>query len=466
MKIKHISVTNYRGLECFDMRFEKDITIIVGENGSGKSSVVSAVKLLLWAYIKSYGKDIRRGTVPTIKAEDVLSKHGQQQYPCSVRAEPWFSEDGVFQRDWDDIDEIHDADDFDVDEFALDWSEMYQISCSVNNSGAKCKWKNVSMVAYHAASKGMDAIWADIQKLTGQENDTPNLPVIAFYGTNRLWKKNAGRRSIHREIPRLAGYDGAVNVTTSFMGFSYFVGNLFSSVYAGLFDKNYATILWLGVRDAVKNVTGWKLILPRKGESELYFEQSDAGKLKLSQLGDGARGLIQMVGDLACRCALLNPHFGAKAAEKTDGIVLIDEIDLHLHPAWQQTILNDLKQAFPCIQFIVTTHSPQVLSTVRRDNIRILGRDSTNRVIAGKPYAQSYGEPAGDVLQGVMLVDPLPPVPERVELQHLTSLVEQGYYDKPEAVLLMTNLSQVLGEKHPQLLRLQRSIFRQRALSQ
>lgn len=447
------------------MKFEKDITIIIGENGGGKSSVVSAIRLLLWAYVRSYGQDVRRGAVPTIKESDILSKDGRRQYPCSVRGEPWFSEADIFQREWDDVDEISEEDDLDMADYIFDWSELYQIGCSVSEKGKRCKWENVSSVAYQAASKSLDAILEDAGKLTGQETEAPNLPVIACYGTNRLWKKIASRRNIQREIPRLAGYDGALNLSTSFMGFSFFVGNLFSSVEAGLFDRNHAAILWLAVKNTIKKITGWDLLLPEPGKSELSFERNGVGSLQLSQLGDGVRGVIEVVGDLACRCALLNPHHGSKAAEKTTGIVLIDEIDLHLHPAWQQTIINQLKQAFPCIQFIVTTHSPQVLSTVRRDNVRVLGRDNENRVVAGKPFAQTYGEPSGDVLQAVMLVDPQPPVPESVELHDLTSLVEQGYYDEPKAVLLMSKLSQILGEKHPQLLRLRRSILRQRALN-
>lgn len=456
MRVKCIAVRNYRGLESFDMSLEKDITVIIGENGSGKSSVVSAIRLLLWAYVRAYGRDVRRGSVPTIKAADVLCRNGKRQYPCSVKGEHWFSDEGLFQSEWDGLEED--------DEDIFNWSDLYQIACSVAQEGRRCKWGNVSTVAYQAASKSLDVICEDFGRLTGENPKPTDLPVIACYGTNRLWKKTASRRNFQREIPRLAGYDGAINLSTSFMGFNIFVENLFESVGAGLFDKKHAVVLWKGVVSKIEEVTGWRLLLPVKGESKLTFECDGSGVLELSQLGDGVRGVIEVVGDLACRCALLNPHYGTESSDKTNGVVLIDEIDLHLHPAWQQTIVNQLRVAFPLIQFIVTTHSPQVVSTVKRDNVRVLGRNGDNRVVAGKPLAHTYGEPSGDVLQAVMQVDPQPPVPEKVELDELTSLVEQGCYDEVEAVQLMDSLSLALGEKHPQLLRLKRSILRQRVL--
>ncbi len=76
--------------------------------------------------------------------------------------------------------------------------------------------------------------------------------------------------------------------------------------------------------------------------------------------------MLALVGDIAYRCYKLNAHLGEEAPQRTHGIVMIDEVDMHLHPSWQQTVLTDLCSAFPKLQFIVTTHSPQVLSTVRR----------------------------------------------------------------------------------------------------
>ena len=171
-----------------------------------------------------------------------------------------------------------------------------------------------------------------------------------------------------------------------------------------------------------------------------------------------------MVADLAYRACKLNPHLASAAPQQTPGVVLIDEVDMFLHPQWQQIIVGSLQAAFPKLQFIVTTHSPQVLSTVKRENIRVIGPDANGQLIAAPPLAMTYGEPSGEVMHSVMLVDPQPPVTEKADLQRLTEWVDQGLYDQSKTIQLMQELTSVLGEQHPQLQRLQRSIQRQKAL--
>ncbi|WP_250666481.1 AAA family ATPase, partial [Escherichia coli] len=89
-----------------------------------------------------------------------------------------------------------------------------------------------------------------------------------------------------------------------------------------------------------------------------------------------------MIGDIAYRCIKLNPHLGGDAARQTRGVVLIDEVDMHLHPRWQQIILTQLREVFPQIQFVITTHSPQVLTSVPSECIRIL---KDNKVYSAPP---------------------------------------------------------------------------------
>ena len=139
--------------------------------------------------------------------------------------------------------------------------------------------------------------------------------------------------------------------------------------------------------------------------------------------------------------------------------MLVDEIDLHLHPSWQQRVLQDLMRAFPLTQFIVTTHSPQVLSTIRRENIRVLDGNT-----AEMPLATTYGQPSGDVMHSVMLVNPQPPIEERQKIDRLTALVDQGHWATEEARLLLQELTEALGAENARLQQLLRSIDRQKKL--
>ena len=107
--------------------------------------------------------------------------------------------------------------------------------------------------------------------------------------------------------------------------------------------------------------------------------------------------------DIAYRMAVLNPQLLENVLTETDGIVLIDEIDLHLHPAWQQRILGDLTFIFPKVQFIVTTHAPEVINSVPRENVIVIEK---HRAIPAP--AETYGKDANGVLRMIMKVHEWP----------------------------------------------------------
>jgi predicted ATP-binding protein involved in virulence len=120
--------------------------------------------------------------------------------------------------------------------------------------------------------------------------------------------------------------------------------------------------------------------------------------------------------------------------------MLVDEIDLHLHPSWQQRVLGDLMRAFPCTQFVVTTHSPQVLSTVRRENIRVLKRTDAG-YIAEMPNMSPLVRQAGDALAYVMDVNVRPPLDDILEKVHAyEQLVRHRNIDSQEAIALKAML--------------------------
>lgn len=149
--------------------------------------------------------------------------------------------------------------------------------------------------------------------------------------------------------------------------------------------------------------SGWKDIAYSLSREELVAHHDQHGELAVELLSDGIRNMIGMVADIAFRATKLNPQLGSDAARKTPGIVLIDEVDMHLHPSWQQVVLQGLLSAFPCMQFIVTTHSPQVLSTVPAQSIRILEQRwneelQTYQPVVVKPEMQAQGIPSADVL--------------------------------------------------------------------
>ena len=128
--------------------------------------------------------------------------------------------------------------------------------------------------------------------------------------------------------------------------------------------------------------------------------------------------------------------------------MLVDEIDLHLHPSWQQRVLSDLMQTFPNTQFIVTTHSPQVLTTVKSESIRILTKDREDKWMASTPAEQTRGVESADALS-IMGVDPVPPVEEAKQLEDYRALIENSEHRTEEGQSLRNAIVQHFGADHP-----------------
>ena len=114
-------------------------------------------------------------------------------------------------------------------------------------------------------------------------------------------------------------------------------------------------------------------------------------------LSDGAKSILAIASDIVYRMAVLNPHLLGKVTEETDSIVLIDEIDMHLHPSWQRKVIDSLQKTFPKVQFIFTTHSPTILTNVPKESIRILNNGEIYT-----PYVNTRGRDVNSILREIM----------------------------------------------------------------
>ena len=150
--------------------------------------------------------------------------------------------------------------------------------------------------------------------------------------------------------------------------------------------------------------------------------------LEFGSLSDGERAIICLFGDIARRICLLNPDLGSDVIEKTDGVVLIDELDVHLHPAWQKKIVSGLISAFPKVQFIVTTHSPQILGEVREGEIFFL---KDGQVTVSKP---AYGLSSNSILQELMGTKPLTQSVD-IYLNKAYEAIDENNFDEAEEFL-------------------------------
>ena len=166
-------------------------------------------------------------------------------------------------------------------------------------------------------------------------------------------------------------------------------------------------------------------------ELDVYYSNTNGERMRipLNQLSDGYKGMISLAADIAYRMAALNPQLGIQVLEKSGGLVLIDEIDLHLHPAWQQRVLDNLTEIFPRVQFIVSTHAPAVIHSVRTENLRILNGNQVNQV-----YGQVYGKDIQSVLNEIMEARERPEKITRL-FDTFYQLLEENKLDAAEKVL-------------------------------
>lgn len=457
MYLKQLSLGNYRCFESLQIDFHPELTVLIAPNGSGKTTVLDAARVALWPYVKGFDLGSQTGKGATIQISDVrlapqADGNMEPQLPSRIAASGTW-EAGSVERTWAQTRE--------------------RMKPGTNTLG-------------DTETKRVTAFANVLEKQVRSASSPVTLPLVSYLGTSRLWFE--GRfTSIAEDVAlntsdysRTSGYLNCLSYSSSFKAFTAWYGWIFRSYreeqIRALEQKRplddsgqrFATVIEVitrAVDTLVTEATGWHgLEYKASQHQQLVMHHERFGSMPVDMLSDGLRNAIAMVADLAFRAYKLNPHLGADAARQTPGIALIDEVDMFLHPSWQQTIAGALRKAFPRLQFIVTTHSPQVLSTVCRENIRVLSPDQNGNIIATEPMARTYGEPSGDVMHSVMLVDPQPPVAEKADLQRLTEWVDQGRYQDDAALSLMSQLTETLGEQHPQLQRLRRSIQRQEAL--
>ena len=466
MKLTKIRLDNFRCFEKLDIDLHPDTTILVANNGQGKTTILDAIRVALWPYVSQFdlAKTAYADPANTITIDDVRTIMSVEQKSKAFGA---------------------------LDEMARQFSSS--ITTTGEYDSAQITWQRFrdseakkSQTKDDAQCKKLKASAKETQQNVRDLNSQPlDLPVFGYYGTGRLWREKRltggkkGTTEKNNEQIRTFAYRDCLDPASSFRQFE----DWFTSAYIKVMQyqiqqiEQGATFLEVDpalkrpvkvVQDAVNAVlkpVNWQhLQYSETYDKSLVLKHDDLGVMKVSQLSDGIKNVLAMIADIAYRCVLLNGHLGEDAAKKSSGIVMIDEIDMHLHPIWQQSVVGSLREAFPNIQFIVTTHSPQVLSTVPKECIRVLGTNAEGEDIAATPLAASYGEPSNDVLQAIMHVDPQPPVPEKNLLDELTSLVDQGEYQSARTKELLTDLKKKLNDQHPQILKIERSIRRQEAL--
>ena len=386
MKLASVEIENFRAVEKLALTLDQHLTVLHGANAHGKTSILSAIATGL-------------GSIPMLlpKVSGVRFRKADRcgQRPLRVMLR---TRDGI---EWD----------------------------------RRVLWEQ------HKTKRGM--LKEAMEKIVAADRrgtEPLDLPIVAFYDTDRAVLDEPKRRlNFKTEFSRYAALEGALASRANFEEFFkwfYVMENRESREKKEQQDLDYQLKELDAVREAIERMAPG-VSDPRIEPGSLRFVvslESKAGKsedLDLEQLSGGYRIVLALAADLARRMAQGNPHL--KDPLESEAVVLIDEVDLHLHPEWQQRILVDLRRTFPNTQFIVSTHSPQVLTTVKPERIVELYRDDDGHITAGSPDSATYGAEAGDVLSAVMRVDERPHNDFKTALDQYRRLVSDGEGESSKA---------------------------------
>ena len=224
--------------------------------------------------------------------------------------------------------------------------------------------------------------------------------MISYYGTGRLWIQR--RETVVETLSPNSRFRGYENCLSNSYELKKLIRWFKTQEFASLQKQKTIGVL-SAVKEAIKIcMDDWEDVRFDVHLDELVAISKNGRTLPFRMLSDGVRNMIGMVADIAYRSAVLNPHLEANAPNVTQGVVLIDEIDLHLHPNWQRRVVDDLKRTFPKIQFFATTHSPFIIQSLHPNELIDLDhRDG-----------EYYNKSIEDIAEDVMGVD-LPQQSER-----------------------------------------------------
>ena len=390
MKVQQLRIAAFRGIDGLSLTLDPSLTVIVGDNGVGKTSVLDALAILLDNYLARW---LRGSAQSAERLKDADIKIGCHTSSIAIKV----SHSNGMQGDW-----------------------------TLRRQTRQGRIKNLSASEFSGLNSLVRAVLsADEGKLTGA-------PLLIYYGQRRAVLDLPRRiRSVSNQNPEAAFADALKVGDLNFREFvSWFRDKSLQEAQHWRRDRHYVDAQLDSVRRAMTQATGlddptYRVPTP----SGLCFTKRGV-ELRVDQLSSGERSFLSLAGDLARRLAMLNPD--APDPLKGEGVVLIDEVELHLHPKWQRRFIPWMMDTFPNCQFIVTTHSAQVLGEVKAESIRVLEQDE-GHIRVTQPQA-SYGRDSNFLLLSVLGGE------EREEevgtlLTEFDELISHGEIDRAEAVL-------------------------------
>ena len=418
MKVTKLNLTNYRDAQALSIELNPKLNVFVGVNGSGKSTVLDAIAIMLSRAVSKIcsGASGKGGSI--VKSDITNGKS----------------------------------------------TSSVQLSCETE--GGTVEWRLSKVRRGYVASEDrsnlqeLNDYTKGIQSKISETSEKVNLPLFVYYPVNRAVLDIPLRIRGRTNFDLLTAYDDALTSGANFRTFFKWFKeredlenesrqctlNDILDTPAKPVDYQYPDVQLEAVRSALKNfLPGFSKLTVRRSPLRMEVKKNDK-RLTVNQLSGGELILIAMIGDMARRMAIANP-VSEKPLEGS-GIVLIDEIDLHLHPRWQRIIVDKLLEVFPNCQFIISTHSPHVITHVHPKNLFLL-KQTDSGIVAEKPY-ESYGKNVDRVLEDLMGLETTRPDKVASDLHSIFEAIDAGKLE--EAQKMIAELEQKIGVD-PELVR-------------
>lgn len=434
MEVKNFTLNNIGRFEQLNIPLapqrnaNKNITVFVGNNGSGKTSILKSLSTALsWLVARIQSESGKGSAIP-----ELVIKNGTPSASIDIE---------IFHHI---VGKVEDEDLDSYDENYFNWRTAKA------RRGRKAEHKS-----YLSDATAL----ADYYRTKLSNDEQASLPLIVFYSVERVVIDIPLKIKGKHSFLQLDGYDKSLNQGVDFRRFfEWFRDREDTENESGLTEdaiEQLRSVLgdneetWQKINelrasskdrqlDAVRSAI-YKFMpefsnLRVRRKPRLHMSIDKNGEaFDVAQLSQGEKSLMALIGDIARRLAVMNPAL--KNPLQGDGIVLIDEVDMHLHPKWQRTLIDQLATTFPNCQFVLTTHSPLVISDSDKALVYSIDEDGINRL------PPLYGEDANMVLLEIMDTD-IRNTQVSEKLSQLLDLIHDG--NIAQATLLLEDLSEKL----------------------
>ena len=353
MKIKRIDIRNFRGYEQNSFEFDDKLSVVVGNNTAGKTALLQAVQVALGAYLASL-KALPNETAyrHNFTKDDVFQRYDREKKDFFKNEETTLIKvDALYPETYEDGWVA-----FLTKDKPLSWWREFRGNKTTHSM--ECAGELIEQVER-------------MEKKRETKGDNAIYPLVLSFGSNRIDNQyRASTKTKERASKVVNGYKSSLRETVDFQSaFDWLYRYDQNMKKEQEFEGTYEAVID-ALTDAIPALADVNV---DSKNSELTARVAVRGQEATYQtfehMSDGFKSIICIVAEMAYRCVQLNGFLGRDAVKRTPGVVLIDELDLYLHPRWQQHLLRDLQRAFPQIQFIVTTHSPFIIQSVRKENL-------------------------------------------------------------------------------------------------